>query len=85
MYNILSIDAWGDAYDGYTWNAWYKIGECDYLPENDHELFALMSEKGFIDYENDYYIEDDGYNIVFCLKENLRPLFAIEYGSVEHV
>lgn len=27
--SILSIDAWGNADDGFEWNAWYKIGECD--------------------------------------------------------
>lgn len=78
MYKILSIDAWGNAYDGYDWNDCHKIGECESLPTSDADLFTLMSEKGFIDYENDYYIEDDGYNIVFCLKENLRPVYAIE-------
>ena len=85
MYNILAIDAWGNAYEGYVWNAWYKIAECETLPQADNELFDLMAEKGFLDFPIDYYIEDDGVNIVFCLKENLRPLFAIEYGSAENV
>ena len=83
MYNILSIDAWGNAHDGYQWNAWYTIGKCEILPES--ELFDLMVEKGFLDFPIDYFIDDDGFNIIFCLKENLRPLFAIDYGSVENV
>ena len=85
MYNILSIDAWGNARDGYIWNAWYKIGECEILPESDNELFEIMLENGFLDFPVDYFIDDDGYNIVFCLRENLRPMFAIEYGSVDNV
>ena len=85
MYNILSIDAWGNAHDGYQWNAWYTIGKCEILPESESELFDLMVEKGFLDFPIDYFIDDDGFNIIFCLKENLRPLFAIDYGSVENV
>ena len=85
MYNILAIDAWGNAHDGYEWNSWHKIAECNDLPESETELFSLMAEKGFLDFPVDYFIEDDGYNIVFCLKENLRPLFAIEYGNVDDV
>ena len=85
MYTILVIDAWGNAHDGYQWNDWHKIAECDSLPESETDLIALMIAKGLLDFTDDYYIEDDGYNIVFCLKENLIPLFAIEYGSVDDV
>ena len=85
MYNILSIDAWGNAHEGYQWNDWHKIGECERIPESESELFQIMLEKGFLDFPDDYYIEDDNFNIVFSLKENLRPIFAIEYGSVDNV
>ena len=85
MYNILSIDAWGNAHDGYQWNAWYTIGKCETLPDSDNELFDLMIEKDLIVNEDLFYIEDDGYNIIFCWKENLKPVYAIDYGSVDDI
>lgn len=85
MYNILSIDAWGNAHDGYEWNSWHKIAECEILPSSDDDLFNLMIEKDLIVNEDLFYIEDDGFNIVFYWKENLKPVYAIEYGSVDDV
>lgn len=85
MYNILSIDAWGNAHEGYEWNDWHKIAECETLPESDNELFDLMIEKDLIVDKDLFYIEYDGYNIVFCWKENLKPVYAIEYGNVDNV
>ena len=82
---ILSIDAWGNEVDGYTWNAWYRVGNIDKAG-----FEALHTDKDYIQWfiDNDYVsdcpdsleILDDQYNIVIYDKETGEPFYAIEYG-----
>ena len=83
--NILSIDAWRYD-DGWTWNAWYKVGTFD-APENTlgntRKLLNYMRTEGYLsDYSKGrVYIDDDQYNMVICDRGTREPLFAIEYGA----
>lgn len=83
---ILSIDAWGNNEGGYEWNNWFKVGtiskeDFEKLDSN-RKLIKYMRDEGFLSdcSKGKISIEDDQYNIVFCNKNNKRPIFAIEYG-----
>lgn len=80
---ILSIDAWGNKYDGYDWNAWYEVGNISIEDFDSIENYALWFVSN--DYVNApkelYYVNDDGFNIVIYVKATHKPLFAIEYGN----
>lgn len=82
--SILSIDAWGNADDGFEWNAWYKIGECD--PEVASRKPAeiveyLIGENILSDMARTLAtVEDDQYNMVICDADG-RPCYAIAYGE----
>ena len=82
--NVLSIDAWADGEDGWTWNQWHKVGTCPLatcdLPHAD--LIAYMIEEGYLqDGAGDKVeVEDDQYNMVVLDAETREPLFALEYG-----
>lgn len=41
-YKILSIEAWANGEDGWTWNTWRKVGEID--PTTDPEACVNLSE-----------------------------------------
>ena len=83
--NILSIDAWIDGDELWTWNAWYKVGE---ISKGEFERIEL--EEGFLNWfigegyvsnlPDGIEIEDDEHNIVVMDKETGKPLYAIEYG-----
>lgn len=82
---ILSIDAWGNADDGYDWNAWYKVGE---ISKGEFERIELEEGflnwfigEGYVDEKYPLEIEDDEHNIIIVDKETREPLFAIEYGN----
>lgn len=84
MINILSIDAWADGEDGWTWNAWHKVGTCP-LATCDLEpaaIVAYMISEGYLGDKatNRCEIEDDQYNVVIVDSEKREPLFALEYG-----
>lgn len=86
MVSVLSVDAWGNADDGFDWNTWYKVGTapvevCDRKPE---EIIAWMIDEGYCTElaRTKAKVEDDQYNMVIC-DEDSRPLFAIAYGEVE--
>lgn len=86
MVSILSIDAWGNAEDGFEWNAWYKIGEapievCDRKPA---EVIEYLIGEGILSdaARTLATVEDDQYNIVIC-DEDSRPCFAIAYGEAQ--
>ena len=81
---ILSIDAWRNEY-GWTWNAWYKVGEMDVIPETNRKILRAMRDTGHLsDYSKGRVtVEDDGYNLVILDKRTREPLFAIEYGASE--
>lgn len=82
--NILSVDALHDG-QGWSWNAWYKIGTIDKQTfeslDTTRKLLKWMRQEGYLsDYSKGrVVVEDDQYNI--CFQEwNGRTVFAIEYG-----
>jgi hypothetical protein len=86
-YKVLSIDAWADGDDSWTWNAWYNLGtvEVDLDSPKDVIIDALI-DAGMIDprtraLANTMHMEDDQYNLVLCDGQTFEPLLAIEYGS----
>jgi hypothetical protein len=86
MINVLSIDAWADGEDGWTWNNWHKVGTCP-LSTCDLEPAALirfMIEEGYLQEAAATLadVDDDQYNMVIVDKETREPLFALEYGPV---
>jgi hypothetical protein len=82
--NILSIDAWADGEDGWTWNNWHKVGTCALatcdLPPAD--IIAFMIEEGYLraGAAGLVEVEDDQFNMVIVDAETREPLFALEYG-----
>ena len=87
-YKVLSIDAWGNAEEGYEWNQWWIIGHVtiDIDAPQEQVIDALidaniLSPLGHDDDSLIVYLEDDQYNLVICDKSTHVPLFAIEYGS----
>ena len=86
MINVLSIDAWADGEDGWTWNNWHKVGTCplatcDLKPA---EIIAFMISEGYLrdGVAGRVEVEDDQYNMVILDIETREPLFALEYGAV---
>ena len=84
---ILSIDAWGNEEEGYEWNAWFDIGnitkeEFETL-KSDEDFIEFFCQGGYIneDSKTKVLVEDDQYNIVLKVADDLRPLYAIEYGN----
>ena len=86
MVSILSIDAWGNAEDGFEWNAWHKIGECapEIATREPAEVIEYLIGKGILSdaARTLATVEDDQYNIVIC-DEDSRPCFAIAYGEAQ--
>ncbi len=82
--NVLSIDAWADGEDGWTWNNWHKVGTCalatcDLPPA---EVIAFMISAGYLnaDAATRCEVDDDQYNMVIIDAVSREPLFALEYG-----
>lgn len=82
--NVLSIDAWADGDDDWTWNNWHKVGTCalatcDLPPA---EIIAFMISEGYLKEGAADLCDvwDDQYNMVIQNKETSEPLFALEYG-----
>lgn len=83
---VLSIDAWGNADDGWDWNQWHVVGHVSHSDvdgKSDDDLIALFISEG---YASEYArsgarIDDDGTNIVLIDSESGEPLYAIEYAS----
>ena len=86
-YPILSIDAWADGEDGWTWNNWDKVGvlEDAALLDNEDALIDWFITEGFLKdtAKGKVYVDDDQYNLVITDEETHEPLFAVEYGSHE--
>ena len=83
-YKVLSIDAWGNADDGFEWNQWFNAGTIDVnadAPASD--VLRAMYDAGYITQTEGGDVEDDGFNLVIVDAATREPLFAIEYGSVE--
>lgn len=80
---VLSIDAWGNLEDGYTWNQWFNVGSIDLdLDAENRDIIRAMVNAGYLTSAglDVCDIEDDGFNIVILDKETREPVFAIEYG-----
>jgi hypothetical protein len=81
-YKVLSIDAWGNADEGFEWNQWFNAGTIDLENlDNDLGILGAMVDAGFITTVKAGDIEDDGYNVVIVDKQTREPLFAIVYGD----
>jgi hypothetical protein len=81
-FKVLSIDAWGNADDGYDWNQWFNAGHVDIdLNADNLTILQTMEKEGFITNANLADIDDDGYNLVIVDYHSRQPIFAIEYGS----
>ena len=85
--NVLSIDAWADGSEGWTWNMWYNVGRCDLdtLPKTNGGLLAWFVQEGYVNEKalTQCVIDDDQYNYVLTVKATGEPLFAIAYGERE--
>jgi hypothetical protein len=82
---VLSIDAWGNLEDGYTWNQWFNVGTIDLdLDGEDRQIIQAMVAAGYLTQQglDVCDVEDDDYNIVIVDKETREPVFAIEYMPV---
>lgn len=82
--NVLSIDAWADGEDSWTWNAWHKVGSCP-LTTCDLEPAAIiqfMIDEGYLrpGTADRLEVDDDQYNMVIIDADTREPLFALEYG-----
>lgn len=84
LINVLSIDAWADGEDSWTWNNWHKVGTCplstcDLQPS---EIVTFMITEGYLQPGAADLVEVDDvqYNMVIVNKETREPLFALEYG-----
>lgn len=84
---ILSVDAWAEPEGGWTWNAWYTIGEIskkelETTSQTDKNLRLLFKRLGYTTTADKRKVAicDDQYNIVLCDAKDGRPLYAIEYG-----
>lgn len=89
-FKVLSIDAWAEMENSWTWNNWHKVDE--YCEDENGELnednalkffFLSLGYRGpFHKFSALYSIEDDNYNLVLVdNKNNFMPLYAIQYGS----
>lgn len=81
-YKVLSIDAWGNADEGFDWNNWFNAGTITIDINADKQtILEAMHNEGFINGVEGGDIEDDQYNLVIVDQVTREPLFAIEYGS----
>ena len=75
MYKILSIDAWAEGEDSWTWNAWYEIGKIDVdLNSSPETILQNLAEEGFIRNPHLGDVEDDQYNLMIVDKETREPI-----------
>ena len=74
--NILSIDAWHDG-EGWTWNAWHKVGTY----EGSGSDLSMKRALGKL-WSGPRSYDDDGYNMVLCGRDG-APALAVAYGEVE--
>lgn len=84
---ILSIDAWGNAEDGFDWNNWFDVGHIDarlVRRSSDKALLEYLVREGYLKERarTECSMEDDCYNLVATVKATGEPLFAIEYGAL---
>jgi len=84
---ILSIDAWAEPEGGWTWNAWYNVGEIskeefEKLNTN-RKILKWFRDEGYLKPTSGGLcgVYDDQHNITITERSNGRPIMAIEYGS----
>lgn len=83
-YTVLSIDAWREPDLGWSWNAWYKVGEITLnVGRNDRYIIKKMRENGYLSETSKgrVAVDDDQYNLVIIDRKTREPIFAIEKGS----
>lgn len=87
MVNVLSIDAWADGEDGWTWNNWYRVGSVDLddVPVSDDGKLQWFHSHGYVNARalTECEIDDDQYNYVIRVRETGEPMFAIAYGEAQ--
>lgn len=81
---ILSIDAWAEGKNNWSWNNWYKKGVVE-LPDvvgnpQDNPVIWDLFKKYYRCDKHSYYIDGDGHNYVLTQKKDYMPVAAIEYG-----
>ncbi len=84
-FKVLSIDAWADGDEGWTWNDWHYVGEVTLADDaKDEEVIAALVDGGFATERarTEGEIFDDQYNWVLQQKADGKPVFAVEYGPV---
>jgi hypothetical protein len=85
-YWILSIDAWAEDTNSWTWNDWRVIGTLSpdtKLPDTVEQFVKACELEPSDEFDpNEYTLDDDQHNIVLVRKEDMMPIYAIEYGSV---
>jgi hypothetical protein len=81
-YKVISIDAWGNAEEGYDWNNWQLAGfvEID-LNASEQDILEAMVRHGHITYAEGLTVEDDQFNLVIKDAKTGEPFYAIEYGT----
>lgn len=74
--------------NNWEWNNWFNTGVFYYESEygeltEDTALQCIADKLGGSPKEvkENFYIEDDQYNMVLCDKKDHKPIYAIEYGS----
>ena len=83
---LLSIDAWNNADEGWTWNAWYAVEDDIFFSrdvlDDTRKLLAWMRDKGPLSEasKGKITVEDDGHNIVFSIRSTGEPIYALDYG-----
>ena len=86
-YRLLSIDAWRDIDNGWTWNEWHAIGNVpmDLIDKTPRQVFKYLRDAGYLSAQSAgrVALQDDDYNIVIIARGTREPLFAIEYGAAQ--
>ena len=83
-YQVLRIDAWGNADEGWDWNQWFPAGTIDIdINADDDVILQAMHDDGWLRTADCsiVQVQDDGYNLIIESVNTGEPLFAIEYGS----
>lgn len=96
-FRVLSIDAWADIENSWSWNNWFHVDDYDSevhgaLNEENalrfffEEMFTAHThtrskDESFEDFKRLYEIDDDQYNLVLLKLDNRMPLYGIEYGN----
>lgn len=81
---VLSIEAWAEGEQSWTWNSWHRVGWVEIKNFADFPANAaldLLFSEGYLTKTEGGEVEDDGHNLVILDASTREPLFAIEYGN----